>query len=176
MLHWVIVGMSKTQVAERAGLDPGYVQRLVDTGLLVPATRGFFTEGDVRRARLYQGLERTGLPLQAIREALDAGELSFGWLDRPLYDLIAAVSRRSFRDVATETGIPLELLTVVREVIGFAVADPDDPMREDRPVQASGRSPAVGPRWFQLRALTPESPIYALTENVRSPNRPNPSG
>jgi adenylate cyclase len=131
MLHWAIVEMSKTQVAERAGLDPGYVQRLVDTGLLVPATRGVFTEGDVRRARLYHGLERTGLPLQAIREALDAGELSFGWLDRPLYDLIAAVSRRSFRDVATETGIPLELLTVVREVIGFAVADPDDPMRED---------------------------------------------
>jgi hypothetical protein len=47
--------------------------------------------------------------------------------------------------------------------------------RGGRPVQASGRSPAVGPRWFQLRALTPEFPIYALTENVRSPNRPNPS-
>jgi len=131
VLHWAVVGMSRTQVAERAGVDSGYVQRLLDAGVLVPARGGVFTEGDVRRARLYDGLERTGLPLQAIREALDAGELSFGWLDHPLYDLIAALSRRSFRDVATETGIPLELLTVVREAIGFALPDPDDPMRED---------------------------------------------
>jgi adenylate cyclase len=123
--------MSQQEVAERAGVDTDYVTKLVDVGVLVPEGDGTFTEGDVRRARLYQGLERTGLPLQAIREALDAGELSFGWLDAPLYDLIAALSPRSFRDVATETGIPLELLRVVREAIGFALPDPDDRMRED---------------------------------------------
>ena len=55
--------------------------KLVDVGVLAPDGDGTFTEGDVRRTRLYQGLERTGLPLEAIREALDAGELSFGWLD-----------------------------------------------------------------------------------------------
>jgi adenylate cyclase len=125
------MGLSRQQIAERAGVDAGYVQRLVDAGVLAPATGGAFTEGDVRRARLYEGLERTGLPLQALREAVDAGELSFGWLDRPLYELIAAFSARSFRDVAAETDIPLELLMVVREAIGFALPDPDDPMRED---------------------------------------------
>jgi adenylate cyclase len=124
------MGLSSDRVAERAGVDPGYVQRLVDAGVLV-ADEGAFTEGDVRRARLYQGLERAGLPLRAIREALEAGELSFGWLDHPLYALMAALSPRSFRDVAMETGIPLELLTVVREAVGFALPDPDDPMRED---------------------------------------------
>jgi adenylate cyclase len=125
------VGISPEQVAERAGVDGDYVRRLVEAGVLAPAADASFTEGDVRRTRLYQGLERTGLPLGAIREALDAGELSFGWLDAPLYDLIAPLSPRSFQDVAAETSIPLELLRVLREAIGFALPDPDDRMRED---------------------------------------------
>jgi adenylate cyclase len=123
--------ISERDVAERSGVDLDYVTKLVDIGVLVPDGDGTFTEGDVRRARLYDGLERTGLPLQAIREGLDAGELSFGWLDAPLYDLIAALTPRSFRDVATETGMPLELLAVVREAMGFALPDADDRMRED---------------------------------------------
>jgi adenylate cyclase len=123
--------MSEREVAERAGVDLDYVTKLVDVGVLAPDGDGTFTEGDVRRARLYQGLERTGLPLEAIREALEAGELSFGWLDNPLYDLIAPLTSRSFRDIATETGVPLELLRVLREALGFALPEPDDRMRED---------------------------------------------
>jgi adenylate cyclase len=123
--------MSEREVAERAGVDLDYVTKLIDVGVLAPHGDDTFTEGDVRRARLYQGLERTGLPLEAMREALDAGELSFGWLDNPLYDLIAPLSQRSFRDVAEETGIPLELLVVLREAIGFALPEPEDRMRED---------------------------------------------
>ena len=123
--------ISEREVAERAGVDIGYVTRLVDVGVLAPDGDGTFTEGDVRRTRLYQGLERTGLPLEAIREALDTGELSFGWLDAPLYDLIAPLSLRSFQDVAAETGIPLELLSVLREAIGFALPEANDRMRED---------------------------------------------
>lgn len=124
-------GISEREVAELAGVEPEYVTRLIDVGALAPAADGTFTEGDVRRSRLYQGLERTGLPLEAIREALDAGELSFGWLDNPLYDLIAPLSQRSFQDVASETGVPLELLRVLREAIGFAQPEPEDRMRED---------------------------------------------
>jgi adenylate cyclase len=123
--------ISEREVAERAGVEGSFVARLIDRGVLAPGEDGTFTEGDVRRTRLYQGLERTGLPLEAVREALDAGELSFGWLDNPLYDLIAPLSQRSFRDVAAETGIPLELLRVLREAIGFALPEPDDRMRED---------------------------------------------
>jgi adenylate cyclase len=126
-----VSGISERDVAERAGVDLDYVTRLVEVGVLAADEDGAFTEGDVRRARLYQGLERTGLPLEAVREALDAGQLSFGWLDNPLYDLIAPLDPRSFQDVAAETGIPLELLRVLREAIGFALPEPDDRMRED---------------------------------------------
>ena len=122
---------SPQQVAERAGVEPEYVHKLVEVGVLAPADDGTFTEGDVRRTRLYQGLERTGLPLESLRQAIDAGDLSFGWLDDPLYDLIAPLSPRSFEDVAAETTIPLELLQVLREAFGFALPEPDDRMRED---------------------------------------------
>jgi class 3 adenylate cyclase len=125
------VEFSLEQVAERAGVDPGYVQRLVDAGAVVASSDGAFSDGDARRARLYQGLEHAGLPLEAIAEAVDRGGLSFDFLDRPVYDRFAGLSARSFREVSEREEIPLELLLVVRDAIGFAQAVPEDPMRED---------------------------------------------
>ena len=64
-------------------------------------------------------------------EALERGELTFAFLDVPVYYRFSALSRRSFREVSAQEAIPLELLLVVREAIGFAQADPDDRMRDD---------------------------------------------
>ncbi len=119
------------QVAERAGVHLDYVDRLVDAGALVPAEDGTFSAGDARRARIYQSLERAGLPFQTMLEALDRRELSFASLDSPLYDRFSGLSSMSFREVSEREGIPLELLLVVRQAVGFAQADPDDPLRED---------------------------------------------
>jgi adenylate cyclase len=124
-------GISEREVAERAGVETAYVQRLVDAGLLAPAADGTFTHADTRRVRLCRGLEHSGLPLEEVAEAVDRGGLSFAFLDRPVYDRFAGLSARSFRDVSEREAIPLELLLVVRDAIGFAQADPDEPMRED---------------------------------------------
>ena len=61
--------MSYTQaeVADRAGVDLPFVDRLCELGLLVAAPDGF-TEGDVRRARILQSLNVAGMPLDAIGE------------------------------------------------------------------------------------------------------------
>jgi adenylate cyclase len=125
------MGLSQRQIAERAGVDAGYVQRLVDAGLLDVARDDAFTDADARRVRLYDGLEHAGLPLEEIAEAVDRGGLSFAFLDRPVYDRFAGLSAHSFREVSEREAIPLELLLVVRDAMGFAQADPDDPMRED---------------------------------------------
>jgi adenylate cyclase len=124
-------GISEREVAERAGVEPAYVARLIDVGALAPAEDGTFTDGDARRARLYQGLERAGLPIDALVEAIERGELSFEFLDHPVYDRFARLTSRSFRDVSWEEGIPLELLLVIREAVGLAQADGDDQVRED---------------------------------------------
>ena len=124
-------GISIREVAERAGVDLDYVTRLVDVGVLAPGGDGAFTHGDARRARIYQSLERAGLPFRTMVEALERGELSFASLDSPLYDRFSGLSSTSFRDVSEREGIPLELLLVIRQAAGFAQADADDPMRDD---------------------------------------------
>ena len=150
--------MSPRDVADRAGVEFEYIGKLVDLGVLDPAEDGAFSEGDVRRARLYQGLERAGLPIEAMVEALERGELSFAFLDLPVWDRFSGLSRRSFREVSSGEAIPLELLMVVREAIGFAQADPDDRMSEDElkvlPIiklqLSKGFDPAVIERWLRV--------------------------
>lgn len=171
------MGISQRQVAERAGVDPTYVGRLVDVGALVPARDATFSEGDARRARLFRGLERSGLPIETVLEALDRGELSFAFLDVPVYDRFAALSRKSFREVSAQEAIPLELLLVVREAIGFAHAAPDDRMRDDElrvvPILklqlTRGLDPGVIGQWLRvcgdtLRRLTETEADWWRTE------------
>jgi adenylate cyclase len=125
------VEFSLEQVAERAGVEGSFVSRLVDVGVLAPAADGTFTDGDARRARLCRGLEGAGLPIEALVEALDRGELSFAFLDLPVYDRFSALTPRTFKDVSQEEGIPLDLLLVVREAMGLAQAEAHDQVRED---------------------------------------------
>lgn len=152
------MGLSSDQVAERAGVDREYVQRLVDSRLLSAGADGAFTDGDVRRVRIFQGLERAGLPLETIAEAIERGDLSLAFLDRRVYDRFAGLSASTFREVSEREGIPLGLLLVVRETMGFAQADPDDLMREDesrlvpliRLQLARGFDPAEAERWLRV--------------------------
>lgn len=123
--------MTARDVAERAGVGLDFVTRLIDVGALTPAEDGTLTEGDVRRARVFRGLEGAGLPIEVLVVATERGELSFDFLDLPVYDRFSALVPRTFRDVSDEKGIPLELLLVVREAMGLAQAEADDQMRED---------------------------------------------
>jgi adenylate cyclase len=151
------VTLSRQEIADRAGVDDAYVGRLVDLGLL-DAADDAFSEGDVRRARLYRGLEDAGLPLDALVQAVKGDELSFAFLDHPVYDRFAHLSTRSFREVSEEDGVSLELLMAIREAIGFGQAEEDDPMREDElrivPIITlqleMGFDPSVIGRWLRV--------------------------
>src|SRR6266542_1984688 len=52
-------------------------------------------------------------------------------LDAASYERFAALAAETFRQVSDRTGIPLELLMVIREAIGMAQPSPDDRLRED---------------------------------------------
>ena len=97
----------------------------------MPGEDGRFTTGAARATRVIRDFERGGLPLDGIAEAVQGGYLSFGLFDLDTYDRIAALTSETFREAAERTGIPLQLLLVIREAIGFAVADPDGMLRED---------------------------------------------
>lgn len=122
---------SRQEVAEEAGVDADYVGRLVELGILKPGDGDTFSIGDVRRARWVQSFERAGVPLEGIAAAVRDGTLSFSYLDATAFDRFAGVSGTTFRELSERTGMPLDLLLVVREAHGFAEPRPEDHVRED---------------------------------------------
>ncbi len=149
---------SRQDVARRAGVDRDYVDELVDLGILKPGTGDTFSHGDVLRARWVQSLERAGVPLDGMATAVRDGALSFTYLDASAFDRFTGLSDTTFNELSARSGIPLELLMVVREAVGFAEPRPEDLVREEElsvvPVielqLLSGFRPVVIERWLRV--------------------------
>jgi adenylate cyclase len=125
-------GFTREALAERAGVHVGYVDRLVELGILTPGEAGsLFSGGDVRRVRLVRGLEEGGLPLEGMGRAVGNGDLSFGFLDLPAWEWFGGFVGKTYRELSAETGLGLELLQVMRESMGFARPKPEDPVHEE---------------------------------------------
>ena len=121
--------MDRTALAQRAGVEPGFVDDLVRLGVLDPAAPERATEGDVRRTRVFQDLERGGIPRAILAEAIATGALSLDFVDHPSYSRFTAYEPETFAQVAARTGIALELLATVREATGSPAPDPGDHIR-----------------------------------------------
>jgi adenylate cyclase len=131
---------------------------LVELGILTPGVGDALSPGDVRRARWVQSLERAGVPLEGMAAAVRDGDLSFSFMDVTAFDRFAGLSGTTFQELSTRTGIPLELLMVVREAVGFAEPAPEDQVRVVElsvvPVielqLANGFRPVVIERWLRV--------------------------
>ncbi|HZA60504.1 MAG TPA: adenylate/guanylate cyclase domain-containing protein [Actinomycetota bacterium] len=151
---------SRNEVAQRAGVDADYVDRLVELGILTPGTPDGFSPGDVLRARWVQGLERTGVPLDGMAAAVRDGSLSLSFMDVAAFDRFPGLSNITFHELSERTEIPMDLLKVVREAVGFAEPGPEDLVREDElsvvpaiELQLSkGFRPAAIERWLRVDA------------------------
>ncbi|HZN97300.1 MAG TPA: hypothetical protein VFB61_06175, partial [Gemmatimonadales bacterium] len=108
MLGRGVSGYTRQEVAQRAGVDPEYLDRLVELGILRPAAGDGFSPGDVLRARWLQSLERAGVPLDGMAAAVRDGVLSFSFLDVSAFDRFAGLSGTTFQQLSATTGIPLE--------------------------------------------------------------------
>src|SRR5688500_9137179 len=112
-----MAGYSVDEVARRAGVAPDYVGRLVELGII---TRGDgFSPGDVLRTRWVESLERSGVPLEGMAAAVRDGTLSFSFMDVAAFDRFAGLTDTTFRELSEKRGIPMDLLRVVREAVGF---------------------------------------------------------
>jgi adenylate cyclase len=127
---------SRPELAVAAGLDLDSVDRLVELGLLRPGPDDTFSEADVRRARWIRGFERSGVSVEDMAAAVRDGTLSFAFLDSAAFDRFPAHSQTTFRQLSERTGVPFELLAVVREAAGFAEPSLDDQVREHELVVA----------------------------------------
>ena len=149
-----MTGLSAAELADLAGVTRGEVERLVDLDILAARDgAGPFLEADVPKVRLAVACERAGLPMEGISSAIQAGRLSFAFLEGTPFRRWAVRSGRTYRQVGQDTGIPLETLGAVLEQMGFARVGPDEPMREDEldvvPLVAHGLSSGIfDPAWL----------------------------
>jgi adenylate cyclase len=103
-------------------------------------------------------LEQAGVPLDGIAGAVREGRLSFAFLDVAAFDRFSGVTETTFRELSERTGVPLEILKVVREAAGFAEPRPEDHVREEErsvveAIQfqlANGFRPVVVERWLRV--------------------------
>ena len=124
------VELELEQAAERAGVQPAYLLRLRELGIIREGG-GAFSDGDVRRALTARSLEGAGISLEVLGGAIRNGALDLDFLDSEAYERFAGLSDETFREVSDRTGVPIELLMAVRESIGMAQPSPDDRMRDD---------------------------------------------
>jgi adenylate cyclase len=158
-------------------VDPGYIDRLVELGVLTPRAGDAFSPGDVLRARWLHSFEGAGVPLEGMAAAVRDGALSFSYLDAAAFDRFAGLSGTTFQELSAQTGIPLELLMVIREAVGLAEPRPADQVHQNElsvvPViklqLAEGFRPDVIERWLRvcgdsLRRITETETAWWLSE------------
>ena len=124
-------GYAREEAAERAGVEPDYLDRLGELGILASEGPDNFSPGDVRRVLMSRSLEDAGIPLDGVAAAVRRGDISLAFLDAASYERFAALASETFQQVSDRTGVPLELLTVLREAAGMADPAPQDRLRED---------------------------------------------
>jgi adenylate cyclase len=122
---------TRTEAARRAGVDQEFFDRLAELEIIRPAVPDHWSPGDVRRAAMIRTLADGGVPLEGLATSVHAGRVSFDFLDTPAYERFAALSDETFGQASARTGVPLELLSIIREATGLAQPAPDDRLRED---------------------------------------------
>jgi len=132
-------GYSIEIAAERAGVDSDELSRLTELGIL-GADDGY-SDADVRRVQVVKALELAGLPVEGLAGLLREGHLSLRFLDEAGVNVFAALSDTTFGELSERTGIPVEMLTVLRDASGGTTASPGDRVRERAGDLAARRIP-----------------------------------
>ncbi|MEP6808457.1 MAG: hypothetical protein ABI978_07630, partial [Chloroflexota bacterium] len=126
-----MVDYSRAEAAVRAGISLDQLNRIVELEVLGSRTGDRFTNADIRTMGVVRDLLAGGLPLDALAAEMKTGRLSLDFLDNPGFDMFAALSSQTFEELSASTGIPVEILMVIREAIGSAVPRPTDLVRDN---------------------------------------------
>jgi class 3 adenylate cyclase len=125
-----VAEFSRTEAAERAGIGVDELSAFVARGIVAASEGDRFTSGEIRKAGLVHNLVASGLPLDGITELIGNGTMSLDFLDSPSYARLSNLADVTFAQLSEKTGVPVELLMVIREAAGGAQPSPDDRLRE----------------------------------------------
>jgi class 3 adenylate cyclase len=121
----------RAEAARRAGIDVEFLDRIEQLGLVKPSGDGSYSAGQIRRAQLVRSLDIAGIPLDGLAEGVRSGAISLNFVETESYERFAAMSDETFAELSQRTGVPFEVLAVVREAIGLPPPSPEDRVRED---------------------------------------------
>jgi adenylate cyclase len=121
---------SRVEVAEGAGVSLDKLDQLVALGIVGPTEVDQFSSGDLRRVAMAQSLEDAGIPLDGLAAAISRGELSLDFMDASAYERFSSLSRLTFQELSDKTGVPVDLLMIVREASGSVQPSPKDQVRD----------------------------------------------
>jgi adenylate cyclase len=124
-------GYDLAEAAERGGISPDELARLVELGVVTPDAGGRFSAGHVRKMALVNSLVGSGVPLEGLAAAIRGGQVSLDFLDAPAFERFSALGGLTFAQLAERTGLPVELLLFVREATGSVAPHPDDRVRDE---------------------------------------------
>jgi class 3 adenylate cyclase len=122
---------SRAEAAVRAGVERTYLDRLIELGIITPGPADQLTKGDIRRAQMAQTLENAGIVPESLAAGIRSGHLTLDFMDSPAYERFATLSEETFESLSERSGLPLNLLMLIREATGGAVPNPGDRLRED---------------------------------------------
>jgi len=119
--------IDEAQLARLAGTTPDVVTRMIEHGLLPAEGEPGLRPDDVRRVKLVESFERSGIEMQAVRTAIESGHFSLAFTEvqwqRPGLD---TYSGESYGDACLRTGFPFDLLQRVFESMGFPRPQAED--------------------------------------------------
>jgi hypothetical protein len=87
---------SRVDAANRSGVDLGYIDRLIELGVISPDSTDRLTKGDVRRAQMAQTLEYAGIALESLAASISAAMVTWvSWTRRLTSDSRRSATRHS---------------------------------------------------------------------------------
>lgn len=119
------------EAAGRAGTSADEFRRLVELGVVSPEVDGRFTGGAVRRVGMVHSIVAAGIPPDGLAAAIRAGQVSLAFLDAPAFERFSALADVTFAQFAERTGVPCDLLMLIREAAGSAAPAPEDRIRDE---------------------------------------------
>lgn len=115
--------LSLGELARGAGASVENVKRLVELGLVQPASPDWFPQTAIEHIRLAMAIEESGIPLAEVGEAVTSGRLSLAIVDRMFPEPVALTSE-TVGELAARIG--LDEHEVRRLYVAFGLAQPQE--------------------------------------------------
>jgi adenylate cyclase len=118
------------EVAIAGGTTEDTVLRLAELGVITSMDRGHFRPSDVRRVRLVVALATSGVPFEAVGEAVAEGRISFDFIDDLAPEPIPLLPETQ-EELVRRLRLPEELAGSLGTILGTCALPPGEQVRSD---------------------------------------------